>query len=191
MELQKIHGLITNITQHYSAFAVNTEGQNTFITNNLARFLQLSVGDQVLMDVVPNHPDKAQTIPYRAVGCVKLKESLPEENLEDEPEPEPDNGVLEQLLNEWTELKQSPKEIKKTVTKILSDADTYLITSEVVAAYREEQPDQTDVSDKDINNACYRLFKQSKIAKAEVWSKPDQSKCSFNLWAFDASRFTL
>jgi len=191
MELQKIHGLITNITQHYSAFAVDAEGHNTFITNNLARFLQLTVGDQVLMDVVPNHPDKAQTIPYRAVGCVKLKESLPEENLEDEPEPEQDNGVLEQLLNEWTELKQSPKEIKKTVTKILSDADTYLITSEVVAAYREEQPDQTDVSDKDINNACYRLFKQSKIAKAEVWSKPDQSKCSFNLWAFDASRFTL
>lgn len=191
MEIQKIHGLITNITQHYSAFAVDAEGQNAFITNNLARFLQLSVGDQVLMDVVPNHPDKAQAIPFRAVGCVKLKESLPEENLEDEPEPEPDNGVLEQLLKEWTELKQSPKEIKKTVTKILSDADTYLITSEVVAAYREEQPDQTDVSDKDINNACYRLFKQSKIARAEVWSKPDQSKCSFNLWAFDASRFTL
>ena len=82
MELQKIHGLITNITQHYSAFAVDAEGHNTFITNNLARFLQLTVGDQVLMDVVPNHPDKAQTIPYRAVGCVKLKESLPEEEPE-------------------------------------------------------------------------------------------------------------
>ena len=191
MELQKIHGLITNITQHYSAFAVDAEGQNTFITNNLARFLQLTVGDQVLMDVVPNHPDKAQTIPYRAVGCVKLKESLPEENPEDEPEPEQDNGVLEQLLKEWTELKQSPKEIMGTVTKILSDADTYLINAEVIAAYREEQPYQTDVSDIDINNACHRLFKQSKIAKAEVWSKPDQSKCSFNLWAFDASRFTL
>jgi len=190
MELQKIHGLITNITQHYSAFAVDAEGQNTFITNNLARFLQLSVGDQVLMDVVPNHPDKAQTIPYRAVGCVKLKESLPEENPE-QPEPEQDNGVLEQLLKEWTELKQSPKEIMGTVTKILSDADTYLINAEVIAAYREEQPDQADVSDKDINNACHRLFKQSKIAKAEVWSKPDQSKCSYNLWAFDASRFTL
>jgi len=190
MELQKIHGLITNITQHYSAFAVDAEGQNTFITNNLARFLQLTVGDQVLMDVVPNHPDKAQTIPYRAVGCVKLKESLPEENPE-QPEPEPDNGVLEQLLNEWTEIKQSPKEIMETVTKILSDADTYLINAEVIAAYREEQPDQADVSDKDINNACHRLFKQSKIAKAEVWSKPDQSKCSFNLWAFDATRFTL
>ena len=190
MELQKIHGLITNITQHYSAFAVDAEGQNTFITNNLARFLQLTVGDQVMMDVVPNHPDKAQTIPYRAVGCVKLKESLPEENPE-QPEPEQDNGVLEQLLKEWTELKQSPKEIMETVTKILSDADTYLINAEVIAAYREEQPDQADVSDKDINNACHRLFKQSKIAKAEVWSKPDQSKCSYNLWAFDASRFTL
>mgnify|MGYP003124217931 CR=1 FL=1 len=190
MELQKIHGLITNITQHYSAFAVDAEGQNTFITNNLARFLQLTVGDQVLMDVVPNHPDKAITIPYRAVGCVKLKESLPEEEPE-QPEPEPDNGVLEQLLKEWTELKQSPQEIMKTVTKILSDADTYLINAEVVAAYREEQPDQKDVSDKDINNACHRLFKQSKIAKAEVWAKPDQSKCSYNLWAFDASRFTL
>ena len=79
----------------------------------------------------------------------------------------------------------------KTVTKILSDADTYLINAEVVAAYCEEQPDQKDVSDKDINNACHRLFKQSKIAKAEVWAKPDQSKCSYNLWAFDASRFTL
>jgi len=189
MELQKIHGLITNITQHYSAFAVNTEGQNTFITNNLARFLQLSVGDQVLMDVVPNHPDKAHTIPFRAVGCVKLKESLPEEEPEDETEQ--DNGVLEQLLKEWTELKQSPQEIMETVTKILSDADTYLINAEVIVAYREEQPDQADVSDKDINNACHRLFKQSKIAKAEVWSKPDQSKCSYNLWAFDATRFTL
>jgi len=99
--------------------------------------------------------------------------------------------VLEQLLKEWTELKQSPQEIMKTVTKILSDADTYLITSEVIAAYREEQTDQTDVSNKDINNACHRLFKQSKIARAEVWAKPDQSKCSYNLWAFDASRFTL
>ena len=190
MELQKIHGLITNITQHYSAFAVNTEGQNTFITNNLARFLQLSVGDQVLMDVVPNQPDKAQTIPYRAVGCVKLKECGPTARISQD-EPEQDNGVLDQLLKEWTELKQSPKEIMETVTKILSDADTYLITSEVVAAYREEQPDQTDVSDKDINNACHRLFKQSKIAKAEVWGSPEQSKCSFNLWAHNVSRFTL
>jgi len=192
MELLKIHGLITNITQHYSAFAVDAEGQNTFITNNLARFLQLTVGDQVLMDVVPNHPDKAITIPYRAVGLVKIKECGPTARIsQDEPEPEPDNGVLEQLLKEWTELKQSPQEIMKTVTKILSDADTYLITSEVIAAYREEQTDQTDVSNKDINNACHRLFKQSKIARAEVWAKPDQSKCSYNLWAFDASRFTL
>ena len=189
MELKKIHGLITNITQHYSAFAVDAEGQNTFITNNLSRFLQLSVGDQVLMDVVPNHPDKAETIPYRAVGCVKLKESLPEEEPQDEPEP--DNGVLEQLLNEWTEQKQNPQEIMGTIKLLLKSADTYLITSEVIAAYREERPDQTDVSDKDINNACHRLFKQSKIARAEVWAKPDQSKCSYNLWAFDASRFTL
>jgi len=192
MELLKIHGLITNITQHYSAFAVDAEGQNTFITNNLARFLQLTVGDQVLMDVVPNHPDKAETIPYRAVGCVKIKECGPTARIsQDEPEPETDNGVLDQLLKEWTELKQSPQEIMKTVTKILSDADTYLINAEVIAAYREERPDQTDVSNKDINNACHRLFKQAKIARAEVWAKPDQSKCSYNLWAYDASRFTL
>jgi len=190
MELLKIHGLITNITQHYSAFAVDAEGQNTFITNNLARFLQLSVGDQVLMDVVPNHPDKAETIPYRAVGCVKIKECGPTARISQD-EPETDNGVLDQLLNEWTEQKQSPQEIMETIKFLLKAADTYLITSEVIAAYREEQPDQKDVSDKDINNACHRLFKQSKIARAEVWAKPDQSKCSYNLWAFDASRFTL
>ena len=103
MELQKIHGLITNITQHYSAFAVDAEGQNTFITNNLARFLQLSVGDQVLMEVVPNHPDKAQTIPFRAVGCVKLKESLPEESPE-----QPDHGVLTEIIERQ---KQTPQQI--------------------------------------------------------------------------------
>ena len=190
MELLKIHGLITNITQHYSAFAVDAEGQNTFITNNLARFLQLTVGDQVLMDVVPNHPDKAQTIPYRAVGLVKIKECGPTARISQD-EPETDNGVLDQLLNEWTEQKQNPQEIMETIKFLLKAADTYLITSEVVAAYREEQTDQTDVSNKDINNACHRLFKQSKIARAEVWAKPDQSKCSYNLWAFDASRFTL
>jgi len=190
MELLKIHGLITNITQHYSAFAVDAEGQNTFITNNLARFLQLTVGDQVLMDVVPNHPDKAQTIPYRAVGLVKIKECGPTARISQD-EPETDNGVLDQLLNEWTEQKQNPQEIMETIKFLLKAADTYLITSEVVAAYREEHPDQTDVSNKDINNACHRLFKQSKIARAEVWAKPDQSKCSYNLWAFDASRFTL
>jgi len=190
MELQKIHGLITNITQHYSAFAVDAEGQNIFITNNLARFLQLTVGDQVMMDVVPNHPDKAHTIPYRAVVCVKIKEYGPTVSISQD-KPEPDNGVLEQLLKEWTELKQSPQEIMGTINLLLKDADTYLITSEVVAAYREDQPDQTDVSDKDINNACHRLFNQSKIARAEVWAKPDQSKCSYNLWAYDASRFTL
>jgi len=183
MELQKIHGLITNITQHYSAFAVDAEGQNTFITNNLARFLQLSVGDQVLMEVVPNHPDKAQTIPYRAVGCVKLKESLPEE----EPE-KPEHGVLTEIIERQ---KQSPQEIMGTIIALLKAADTYLITSEVISAYREDQPDQKSVSDKDINNACHRLFSQSKIARAEVWAGPNQSKCSYNLWANDASRFTL
>ena len=99
--------------------------------------------------------------------------------------------MLDQLLNEWTEQKQNPQEIMGTIKLLLKAADTYLITSEVVAAYREEQPDQTDVSNKDINNACHRLFKQAKIARAEVWAKPDQSKCSYNLWAFDASRFTL
>jgi len=192
MELLKIHGLITNITQHYSAFAVDAEGQNTFITNNLVRFLQLTVGDQVLMDVVPNHPDKAQTIPYRAVGLVKIKECGPTARIsQDEPEPETDNGVLDQLLNEWTEQKQSPQEIMETIKFLLKAADTYLINAEVIAAYRKEQPDQTDVSNKDINNACHRLFKQTKIARAEVWAKPDQLKCSYNLWAFDASRFTL
>ena len=29
------------------------------------------------------------------------------------------------------------------------------------------------------------------LTKAEVWGSPEQSKCSFNLWAHNVSRFTL
>jgi len=183
MELQKIHGLITNITQHYSAFAVDAEGQNTFITNNLARFLQLSVGDQVLMEVVPNHSDKAQTIPFRAVGCVKLKESLPEENPE-----QPEHGVLTEIIERQ---KQTPQQIKEDLKAVLKAADTYLITSEVIAAYREDNPEHAATTDKDINNNLAKMHSKGKIAKAEVWGSPAQSKCSFNLWAHNVSRFTL
>ena len=54
----KIHALVTNITQHSSAFAINQEGDSIFITNNLSRFLSLKVGDTVFVEAVINHPDK-------------------------------------------------------------------------------------------------------------------------------------
>jgi hypothetical protein len=182
----KIHALVTNITQHSSAFAINQEGDSIFITNNLSRFLSLKVGDTVFVEAVINHPDKRDTIKWRAVGCIKSPPVIEPEEPDDEEEEA--LGILNKMIKD---AKPKPTDVQTAISYMLNNAETYLTSAEIIAGYREAQPSHNNtVSDKDINNAARRLFDQGSIAKAEVWARPDQRKASFNLWAISTDRFT-
>ena len=61
------------------------------------------------------------------------------------------------------------------------EAFTYAVTSEIAEA--------TGIDPKSVNNSLNRLFAAGKIAKADVFGSPGQTRASIVLWSIDAKRF--
>jgi hypothetical protein len=74
-----------------------------------------------------------------------------------------------------------PDNLDQRIAEYLDAQPAYATTSEVAEEF--------DVDTTAAGNALNRLFRQGRAARADVYSKPDQQRASFCLWAAHASRF--
>ena len=58
-----------------SPFAVTLDGEGIFLNSRIVDKLKLKAGDSIQAYVVPNYPDKADQIRYRAMRVLVLNES--------------------------------------------------------------------------------------------------------------------
>lgn len=71
--------------------------------------------------------------------------------------------------------------LDERITEYLDAQPAYATTSEVA----EEFGVDTTIA----GNALNRVFRRGRIARADVYSKPDQQRASFCMWAANANRF--
>jgi hypothetical protein len=83
----------------------------------------------------------------------------------------------------------SAPEPKGPPEKSLDERIAEYIEGQTLYATTSEVADEFSVDTTIAGNALNRLFRQGKIARADVYSKPEQQRVSFCLWAKDAARF--
>lgn len=161
MEYEQIEALCTNVLDTKTAFAVRFDtGAQVFIPSTVADRVGLVPGDVVLVTVVPNRMQPERT-PWFAIRVDRTDVPKPE------PQPEPElelRGALE-----------------SQVVEFIAHQSLYATTAEIA--------EQVGIDTATASNTLNRLFRKGLVARAEVYSKPDQKRPSFCLWAKDTSRF--
>ena len=76
-----------------------------------------------------------------------------------------------------------------TPEKSLDDRIADYIEGQTLYATTSEVADEFSVDTTIAGNALNRLFRQGRVARADVFSKPDQQRASFCLWAKDVNSF--
>lgn len=150
----------TNMLDSNTAFGLRADtGEQVFIPANVACRAGIKVGDTLTATIIPNHRQPDKT-PWFAVFIDPVGPPLL---------PAPKLIVSPVSLDD------------RIFEHIAGNEHAYLTTAEIAEGV---SVDTTAAS-----NALNRLFKTGRVARADVHSKPDQTRPSFCLWARTAQRF--
>jgi hypothetical protein len=169
-ETQAMPAVIEVITYSNSAFGTNESGQQIFINSRIVERCSLKEGMEVIAHVIPNYEDKRHSIPWRAMR-VEAPRTI---GISVEAAPMPTAQAL-------TQPPSTPFQLDQEILALLDEEEGYMTTSEIA-----------DVLGRDtttISNSCRRLFANDQVARADVFSGPNQSRASVLLWARSVSRF--
>lgn len=159
--------LITNIIESGTAFAVTADtGEQVFIPSAVMRASSAELFTEVTAVLVPNQ-FQADRTPWLAAV---IKSGDPAQAPAQAPAPVAAPAVPSGNMAERDQ-------------RILDalEAFTYAVTAAIA--------DATGIDPKSANNSLNRLFAAGKIAKADVYGNPDQTRASFVLWASGVRRF--
>lgn len=150
----------TNMLDSNTAFGMRADnGEQVFIPANVASRAGIKVGDTLTATIIPNHRQPDKT-PWFAVFIDPVGPPLPSA-----PKPLAEPASLDDRI----------------VEAIVTHDSAYHTTAEVA--------DMVVVDTTTASNALNRLFKQGRLARADVYNKPDQQRPSFCLWAHTAHHF--
>ncbi len=123
--------IIEETTYADSAFGVTEEGDGVFFNSRIVQKMGLKGGQTVQAYLVPNFPDKRDSIPWRAM---RVEVTHEQENIEVTPTTTLDR--IHRLLKEdmsvmWTvtEIAEELEEDEKLVAKLLADDDKVMSTT--------------------------------------------------------------
>jgi hypothetical protein len=83
----------------------------------------------------------------------------------------------------------APEPAPEPAVKPLDERIADYVEAQPLYATTAEIAEEFDVDTTTAGNALNRLFRLGRIVRADVYSKPDQQRASFCLWAASASRF--
>lgn len=156
--------IISNIIESGTAFGfVADTGEQVFIPSNVMKASNAELFVPVVAVLVPNNYQSERTPWLAAV----IKSGTPA------PAPVPGSKERDPSI--------AMAERDQRILDALIDEFAYGVTSEIA--------EFTGIDPKSTNNSLNRLFAAGKIAKADVYSSPEQSRASVVLWALDAKRF--
>lgn len=164
---QPMFVVIETLSYAGSAFGVNAQGEQVFINARIVEKCGLEEGMEVVARVLPNYEDKRNTIPWRAMR-------VDQEPMDGEPAaPSPAPALV-----------VSPQDLAA-----LNDEKIYNYIDDGGYCTTADISEALEMDSRTVNNSCNRLFNGGRIAKAEVFSGPNQQRASFLLWARSAKHF--
>jgi hypothetical protein len=157
--------VIETVSYAGSAFGVNAQGEQVFINSRIVEKCRLEEGMEVVARVLPNYEDKRHTIPWRAM------------RVDQEP----------RAVDPVTPMSVAAPAVQDTAAS--TDAKVYDYMDDKGYYTTADISEALEMDSRAVNNSCNRLFNTGRIAKAEVFSGPNQQRASFLLWARSAKAF--
>jgi hypothetical protein len=159
---------VDDLTVSGSAFGATPDGEAVFINARVVNALKLSGGEHLRAMVVPNYEDKRDRVQWRTIRA-EVQEARPivDAPMSEEPEPEPEPTVVPKdqqildLLDEHGPLRTS------ILARLLG------------------------IDSGEAGTLCHGLYAQGKIALADVYSSPSNSRASHRVWAIDINEFDV
>lgn len=173
--------VVESKTHAGSGFAVTDTGAAVFMSRRLIETMQLEEGDMVTAFCIPNYEDKRDVIPWRAIRVERNPVDIEASRLV---APHEEGGLLDRIM-ELPDIQlpvdRKAADIDQMVKDRLLETEGHWTTRELA--------DDLGLDFKAVSNSCIRLFNKSRIAKADVFSGPDQSRASFTLWGSTTDDF--
>jgi hypothetical protein len=153
---------IDEITVAGSAFGATADGEAVFINARIVSAIKIKGGDYVRALVLPNYEDKRDRVKWRAIRA-EVQGSTP---------------MLDPATESEVEIK--PKDIR--VLEVLEEHGP-LRTSTVARLL--------GVDSGEAGALCHGLYAQGKVAMADVYSSPANSRSSHRVWAITIHDFDV
>jgi len=155
---------VDDLTVSGSAFGATPDGEAVFINARVVSALKLSGGEHLRAMVVPNYEDKRDRVQWRTIRAeVQDPMAITQEPVSEEPEPTavPKDQQILGLLDEHGPLRTS------VLARLMG------------------------VDSGEAGTLCHGLYAQGKIALADVYSSPSNSRASHRVWALDINEFDV
>jgi hypothetical protein len=155
---------VDDLTVSGSAFGATPDGEAVFINARVVNALKLSGGEHLRAMVVPNYEDKRDRVQWRTIRAeVQDPMAVTQEPMSEEPEPTvvPKDQQILNLLDEHGPLRTS------VLARLMG------------------------VDSGEAGTLCHGLYAQGKIALADVYSSPSNSRASHRVWALDINEFDV
>lgn len=153
---------IDDVTPMGSAFGATPDGEAVFINARIVNAVKIKHGDHVRVLVLPNYEDKRERVRWRAVRA-EVQGSAFEIPLEHPPEPQgkSKDQQILELLDEHGPMRTS------IIGRLLG------------------------VDSGEAGTLCHGLYAQGKIALADVYSSPNNTRASHRVWAVSIHDFDV
>lgn len=157
-QTQQMRVMIDDMSQAGSAFGSAENGEVVFLNQRLVERMSLEIGDIFEAYVIPNYVDKRKEVPWRAVKVVR-----------DAGKPDEYQAIVP------AEPARTASQLDEEILNLLRASPTGLWSTAELAKESESEVQTA-------GNSCTRLFNAGRIATAEVYGAPNQSRSSFRLW---------
>ena len=153
---------IDDVTPMGSAFGATPDGEAVFINARIVNAVKIKHGDHVRVLVLPNYEDKRDRVRWRAVRA-EVRGSAFEVPLDqpDEPQGKSKDQLILELLDEHGPMRTS------IIGRLLG------------------------VDSGEAGTLCHGLYAQGKIALADVYSSPNNTRASHRVWAVSIHDFDV
>ena len=153
-QTHKMRVMIDDMSQAGSAFGSSENGDVVFFNLRLVERMALEIGDIVEAHVIPNYEDKRQDVPWRAIKVIR-------------------DAPVEEVVT--TAIVRTATQLDEEIFNLLRASPSGLWSTAELAKESESEVQTA-------GNSCTRLFNAGRIATAEVYGSPNQSRSSFRLW---------
>jgi hypothetical protein len=157
---------VDDLTVSGSAFGATPDGEAVFINARVVNALKLSGGEHLRAMVVPNYEDKRDRVQWRTIRA-EVQETRP---------------IVDAPMSE--ELAPTEPEVPKD-QQILNLLDEHgPLRTSILARL-------LGIDSGEAGTLCHGLYAQGKIALADVYSSPSNSRASHRVWAIDINEFDV
>lgn len=154
-DASRVEVMVDDVVYSGSAFGVTIQGgEGVFINQRIVETMKVKPGDKVIAYLLPNYPDKRDSIPWRAMRVEIIGSIF--ENTTEEDAPVAEASIEDRILEALD--KHGPMRTAVIARLVGRDAG-------------------------EVQTLCLGLWASKRIAMADVFKEPNQKRSSHRVWA--------